>query len=60
MRDVAAVMGETVDISTGKVAFATVVEALNAFMERWRVEDATKPPVTTPVGPTVPGSPTPP
>ena len=44
------VMQETVEVEGKQVIFSEVMDALKAFMEKWRVEDAGKPVAFTPIG----------
>jgi hypothetical protein len=44
MRTTAEVANETVDVNGTTIDFKTVQEAFAAFFDKWRVEDANKPP----------------
>jgi hypothetical protein len=57
-----AVLEETVEVDGKPVTFASVVDSLKAFMEKWRLEDAEKPVAPTAMGrvPGVPLTPMPP
>jgi len=46
MRALDAVMNDSVEIDGETTTFAEVIEVMKAFFEKWRVEDAAKPPVT--------------
>ena len=41
-------MNDTIEVDGKVIHFASVVACLNAFMEKWRVEDEQKPPVAPP------------
>jgi len=49
------VLEDTIEVDGKTIVFSTVVDSLKRFMEKWRAEDAAKPPVQfTPIGRAVP------
>jgi len=39
-------MAETIEVDGKTITFGSVVDSIKTFMEKWRAEDAAKPPVT--------------
>jgi len=45
-RTIEDVLKDTIDVNGTPVSFEAILEVMRGFMEKWRIEDASKPPVT--------------